>query len=196
MSRFASSSTRRRSPPARRRSHARRHAARPRATRPSTGCRSPRRDAGRGSPRRATRRVAGAKARDHPVEVPGSARMSGPSRLRIPRSSSSTAPLNIAPTYSSPRSTSQGRPKIFVSLRNTRHRPFMRRWLRRTSPPSKWSRRFLPTASTRSSRRPSSRRRELLHGRTRMRRLDLELARRRAPAAAAPPSEARRLRAC
>ena len=41
--------------------------------------------------------------------------------------------------------------------RSTRQRPFIRKWLRRTRPPSKWSRRFFPTASTCSSRRPSSR---------------------------------------
>ena len=52
--------------------------------------------------------------------------------------------------------------------------PLMRRWLRTTSPPSKRRRRFLPTASTVSSTRPSTRSATPRHLRPRVRRLDLE----------------------
>ena len=56
-----------------------------------------------------------------------------------------------------PASTSHGRPGVSSPRGTTRQLPFMRRWLRRTTPPSKRSRRFLPRASTDSSTRPSSR---------------------------------------
>ena len=56
-----------------------------------------------------------------------------------------------------PRRTSHGRPTRFAPRGSRRQRPVMRRWLRSTTPPSKRSSRFLPTASTDSSRRPSSR---------------------------------------
>ena len=67
------------------------------------------------------------------------ARSRAPPRAR-PRSARATA----CHAVSAPRSS-------------TCQRPLMRRWLRRTSPPSKLRSRFLPTASTASSRRPSSR---------------------------------------
>ena len=50
-----------------------------------------------------------------------------------------------------PRLTAPGR----SSVRRTRQRPVMRRWLRTVTSPSKRSSRFLPTASTDSSTRPS-----------------------------------------
>ena len=106
----------------------------------------------------------------------GSARMSGPSLRTRLSSSSSTGPFQSTASFFSPRSTSHGVPRRVPSFRcRSCQRPFMRRWLRRTSPPSKRRSRFLPTASTRTSRRPSRRLRDSGHARPRMRRLDLEL---------------------
>ena len=90
----------------------------------------------------------------------GSASTSGPSRATAgerPRVSSSTGPFQSTAWRSRPRRTSHGVPKGSVPAACTRQRPCMRRWLRRSSPPSKLRSRFLPTASTRSRRRPSSR---------------------------------------
>src|SRR2546421_3912174 len=86
----------------------------------------------------------------------GSARMSGPSGRRS-RSSSSTGPFQSTASCSAPRSTSQGSPVRGVPRGWTRQRPVIRRWLRRTCPPAKRSSRFLPSASTDSSTRPSIR---------------------------------------
>ena len=71
--------------------------------------------------------------------------------------SSSTGPPQSTPSSSSPRRTSHGRPRCATRRAGARvQRPLMRRCERSTTPPSKRSTRFLPTASTDSSRRPSS----------------------------------------
>ena len=54
------------------------------------------------------------------------------------------------------RRTSHGRPAPVEPTGPTRQRPFIRRWLRTVTPPSKRSSRCFPTASTPSSRRPST----------------------------------------
>src|SRR5918996_1658380 len=95
-----------------------------------------------------------------PSRSGGAAMTSGPRRATAgerPRVSSSTGPFQRTACSSRPRRTSHGVPNGSVPAACTRQRPFMRRWLRRTRPPSKPSTRFLPPASTRSRRRPSSR---------------------------------------
>jgi len=87
----------------------------------------------------------------------GSPRMSGPSRRSARVWSSSTGPLQSTASRSRPRSTSQGRPCRLPPRAPTRQLPDIRRWLRSTRPPSNRSRRFLPSASTATSRRPSRR---------------------------------------
>src|SRR5215831_3365654 len=83
--------------------------------------------------------------------------MSGPSLRATPWSSSRTGPFQRTPVCLAPRRTNHGVPKTAASRSSTRQRPLIRRWLRRTRPPSKWKRRFLPIASTLSRRRPFSR---------------------------------------
>src|SRR5438874_3013318 len=87
----------------------------------------------------------------------GCARMSGPSRRTARSSSSSTGPFQSTASRSAPRRTSQGRPKSFEPLGRSCQRPDIRKWLRRTTPSSKRRSKFLPAASTPSSRRPSRR---------------------------------------
>ena len=88
----------------------------------------------------------------------GSSSTSGPSRRATsPVPSSRIGPFQSTPSCVAPRRTSHGRPTRFAPRGSSRQRPVMRRWLRSTAPPSKRSSRFLPTASTDSSRRPSSR---------------------------------------
>ncbi len=89
----------------------------------------------------------------------GSSITSGPSRwIRArPRVSSSTGPCQSTAWSSRPRSTSHGAFEVGRPAGCTPQRPFIRRWLRRTRFPSNVRSRFLPTASTRSSRRPSIR---------------------------------------
>ena len=126
----------------------------------ATGSRSRRRAAGRGAPRRARAPDPVARSRATiPSRSGGSSSTSGPrwpTRAR-PRVSSSTGPCHSTASASRPRSTSHGDPTSGAPAAWTRQRPFIRRWLRSTSPPSNVSSRFLPTASTRSRRFPSSR---------------------------------------
>ena len=95
-----------------------------------------------------------------PSRSGGSAITSGPSLATAgerPRVSSSTGPFHSTAWRVRPRRTSHGVPRGSVPASSTRQRPRIRRWLRSVSPPSKPRRRFLPTASTRSSLSPSSR---------------------------------------
>ena len=89
----------------------------------------------------------------------GSSSTSGPRRAqrRGHRRARAPAPFQSTPSRSAPRSTSHGLPMRVAPRCSRRQRPVIRRWLRSTSPPSKRSRRFLPTASTDSRRRPFSR---------------------------------------
>ena len=82
--------------------------------------------------------------------------MSGPSRRTPWPPSSSTGPFHCEASSSGERRISHGAPRMASPRGRTRQRPRIRRWLRSVTPPSKWSRRCLPTASTRSSRLPSS----------------------------------------
>ena len=127
-----------------------------RAPPPSTCSRSRRRDAGREGHRRPRGRPLDGGSRPSESRSGGRARMSGP-RLRTARLfNSSTEPFHSTASRPRPRSTSQGRPRVAEPRARTVQRPDIRRWLRSTSPPSKLSSRFLPTASTPSRRRPSS----------------------------------------
>ena len=71
--------------------------------------------------------------------------------------SSSTGPFQSTASRSAPREHEPRLAVLSAPRSTTCQRPLMRRWLRRTRPPSKRSSRFLPTASTASSLRPSSR---------------------------------------
>ena len=130
--------------------------------------------AGSGAPRRARSRRQRAEVGDHRVEVGRLGEdVRAEARGARGRSSSSTGPCQstrLLRRCRAGRATAGrrgSRPRGW-----TRQRPVIRRWLRSVTPPSKDRKRFLPTASTASSRRPSRRCAMRLHGRARMRRLD------------------------
>ena len=100
--------------------------------------------------------------------------MSGPSRRTARSFSSSTGPLTCTASSRSPRRTSHGRPNIGDPRGRTNQRPRILRWLRRTTPPSKRSSRFLPTASTDFEPEAVEARRDARDRRPRMRRLRLD----------------------
>ena len=90
----------------------------------------------------------------------GSARMSGPRRRRVRSSSSSTGPCHSTASCVEPRTTSHGGlPWSSLPRGCTRQRPFILRWLRSMTPPSKERNRFLL--------------RDVLDGRAGVRRFDL-----------------------
>ena len=96
---------------------------------------------------------------------------------RGPSSSSSTGPCQSTASAFSPRRTSHGVPwRVLAPFRSkTCQRPFMRRWLRSTSPSSKRRSRFLPTASTLEQPPTVEALRDACHPGARVRRLDREL---------------------
>ena len=102
--------------------------------------------------------------------------MRGSVRTRVAVISSSTGPLNCTTSSSPCRRTSQAErgergqrsPRL-----STRQAPVMRRCEWMTSPPSKRSRRCLPTASTASTRRPARRSGQRSRPKRGMRRRDL-----------------------
>ena len=133
--------------------------ARARAPRRATCFRFRRRAAGRRvpRPRAAPGRSGGSGRRRRGFSVAG-ARRSGPSARTPPSPRASTGPFHCVASHSRLRRTSHGDPRHAASeRRRTRQRPFMRRWLRTTTEPSKRRSRCFPTASTDSSLRPSIR---------------------------------------
>ena len=79
-------------------------------------------------------------------------------REACPRPSERTGPVPLRrlPLASAEHEPRRAGDESRDSRRATRQRPFIRRWLRTTTPPSKCRSRFLPTASTRSRTRPST----------------------------------------
>ena len=131
---------------------------RPRAPRPSTCCRCRRRAVDPGAPRRAARSPAPrSRATARARRRTSSASTSWPSRRSSATRASAPARSRARLRASSPRRTSHGSPVRAFPRGSIRQRPVIRRWLRTTTPPSKRSSRFLPTASTDSSTRPSTR---------------------------------------
>ncbi len=97
------------------------------------------------------------KSRGHGLEVRRALEDVGtepPDDVRHParEPARSTARLRASPSGES----TTVLPRMVSPRGRTRQRPRIRRWLRSVTPPSKWSRRFLPTASTPSNRLPSS----------------------------------------
>ena len=82
---------------------------------------------------------------------------SWPSPRTEPSSSASTGPFQSTPSSRRRGARATAAPTLARPRGSTRQRPVIRRWLRTTTPPSNRSRRFLPTASTDSSTRPSIR---------------------------------------
>ena len=149
-------SARRRLPP---RAAATAKLARARATPRATCSRCRRRGADRRAPRPRGERCRLTRTRDTSSSISVSVdTRSGPRRETYRRSRVRRGPFHCVASQTRPRSASHGSPRRRVSGPRcaTRHRPFIRRWLRSTTPPSKWRNRFLPTASTRSSTRPST----------------------------------------
>ncbi len=94
------------------------------------------------------------RERSRPSIGAGSSRMSGPRFARRSRPSSRTGPFHRVASCVLPSMRNQGRPveRADSPSGRTSHRPRIMRWLRRTSLDSKRKRRFLPLASTPSSR--------------------------------------------
>ena len=152
-------------------------AARARAPRPSRCCRSRRRGAGRAAPRR-SRAPVGARAAARASRRGRAGRRGCPARGRRERGRVELEHRARSRGRAS-RSRRAGRatacPRARRRAAGRCQRPLIRRWLRSTSPPSKRSRRFLPTRLDRLEQPPpSSRSATRSRLRARVRRLDLD----------------------